>query len=664
MNQGGRAPRGELPILHRSPSRGALVAPVDGAVLVDGVTPLDRRRLNLRWLCASSLIATCGAALMGAALRMSVDTDLAPARPTFRQVAAQVAEGQGVVGRRGDRLVRHQLVASDREEFSAPVAYQAGAREIIRTQPFVRLVTSLSSGDEVDGQIPPFDPTRQLAADGQVVPVSDEPEDDPSGMTVTITRSDLASAPVPEDAPGLTDEDVAALVAAQAQVARETGPRIAVPFAPQRLLSQILVAAPDGDGAGTAAGADDGRDPFHAIEVRVVPENITTLAETEPASGVSLTETRDVVLKRGETLADALAANGAEPARAKAILAALSEHARTGLAEGQHVDLLLIRSRAGETARRIARVTLYGAGGVEEIAAERDSGGFVAVAPPSAQVAAARSGDEGADGSGASLYKSIYEAVLRNGLPGILAERIVGIFAFGLDMQHRITPSDRLEVLFSPSEKAGGPPEVRYVALTLDGVKHRAYRFEAPDTGAASFFSETGSSLRKFLMRMPIADGRITSPFGTRVHPILHYARFHNGVDWANKAGTPIMATGDGTVAYAGPRGGYGNRIEIHHANGYVTAYNHLQRLAHGVQVGATVHQGQVIAFMGSTGLSTGPHVHYEVSVNGRFLDSMTIRLPDSQGVSARLMTAFERQVAATNAIRHRGGMVVSALPL
>ncbi|MGT2479710.1 M23 family metallopeptidase [Methylobacterium oryzae CBMB20] len=95
-----------------------------------------------------------------------------------------------------------------------------------------------------------------------------------------------------------------------------------------------------------------------------------------------------------------------------------------------------------------------------------------------------------------------------------------------------------------------------------------------------------------------------------------------------------------------------------------MTAYNHLQRLAHGVQVGATVHQGQVIAFMGSTGLSTGPHVHYEVSVNGRFLDPMTIRLPDSQGVSARLMTAFERQVAATNAIRHRGGMVVSALPL
>ncbi|XYD08063.1 M23 family metallopeptidase [Methylobacterium sp. NMS12] len=594
---------------------------------------------------------------------MSVDTDLAPAMPTFRKGPAQVAEGQGVVGRRGDRLVRHQLVASDREEFSAPVAHQAGAREIIRTQPFVRLVTSLSSGDEVDGQIPPFDPTHQFAEDGQFAPASDEPEDDPSGTMVTITRSDLAGTPVPHDAPGLSDEDVTALVETQARVARETGSRIAVPFAPQRQLSQILVGAPDDDAAAKAAGVDSGRDPFRAIEVRVVPENITDLAETEPASGLSLTETRDVVLKRGETLADALAANGAEPARAKAILAAFSDHARTGLPEGQHVDLLLIRSRAGQAARQIARVTLYGAGGVEEIVAERDSGGFVTVAPPSAQVAAARSGDDG-DGSGASLYRSIYEAVLRNGLPGILAERIVGIFAFGLDMQQRITPSDRLEVLFSPSEKAGGPPEVRYVALTLGGVKHRAYRFEAPEAGAASYFSETGTSLRKFLMRMPIAEGRITSPFGTRVHPILHYARFHNGVDWANKAGTPIMATGDGTVAYAGPRGGYGNRVEIHHANGYVTAYNHLQRLAHGVQAGANVHQGQVIAYMGSTGLSTGPHVHYEVSVNGRFLDPMTIRLPDSQGVSARLMTAFERQMAATNALRHHGTLAMSALPL
>ncbi|WP_083374258.1 M23 family metallopeptidase [Methylobacterium sp. C1] len=656
MNQGGRAPRGELPILHRSLLSSAAAPPADGA------TPLDRRRLNRRWLCASSLIATCGAALMGAALRMSVDTDLRPAPPTFRKGPAQVAEGQGVAGRRGDRLVRHQLVASDREEFSAPVAHQVGAREIIRTQPFVRLVTSLSSGDEVDGQIPPFDPTRQLAEDGQVAAVSDEPEDDPSGTMVTITRSGLAGAPVPDDAPGLSDEDVTALVETRAQVAREAGSRIAVPFAPQRQLSQILVAAPD-DGAAKAAGADAGHDPFHAIEVRVVPENITDLAETEPASGLSLTETRDVVLKRGETLADTLAANGAEPARVKAILAAFSDHARTGLSEGQHVDLLLIRSRAGQSARQISRVTLYGAGGVEEIVAERDSGGFVTVAPPSAQFAAARTGDDG-DGSGATLYRSIYEAVLRNGLPGILAERIVGIFAFGLDMQHRVNPSDRLEVLFSPSEKAGGPPEVRYVALTLDGVKHRAYRFEAPEAGAASYFSETGSSLRKFLMRMPIAEGRITSPFGTRVHPILHYARFHNGVDWANKAGTPIMATGDGTVAYAGPRGGYGNRVEIHHANGYVTAYNHLQRLAHGVQAGAAVHQGQVIAYMGSTGLSTGPHVHYEVSVNGHFLDPMAIRLPDSQGVSAKLMTAFERQVAATNTLRHHGALAMSALPL
>ncbi|MEE7502021.1 M23 family metallopeptidase [Methylobacterium sp. C33D] len=656
MNEGGRASRGALLTLHRALSRS------DAVATADGVTPLDRRRLNLRWLCASSLIATCGAALMGAALRLSVDTDLAPAKPTFRQVSAQAAEGQGVIGRRGDRLVRHPLVASDREEFSAPVTEQAGARELIRTQPFVRLVTSLSAGDAVDGQIPPFDPTRQLAEDGQVATVSDEPGDDPSGTTVTITRSALADVPVAEDAPGLTDEDVTALVEAQAQVAREAGPRIAVPYAPQRLLSQILIDAP-GDAAAKAVGAEPSRDTFHAIEVRVVPENITDLAESEPASVTSLTETRDIVLKRGETLADALAANGAEPARVAAILAAFSEHARTGLAEGQHVDLLLIRSRAGQAVRQIARVTLYGAGGVEEVVAERDTGGFVTVAPPSDQVAAARSGDE-TDGSGASLYRSIYEAVLRNGLPGILAERIVGIFAFGLDMQHRITPSDRLEVLFSPSEKAGGPPEVRYVALTLDGVKHRAYRFETPETGAARYFSEAGTSLRKFLMRMPIADGRITSPFGTRVHPILHYARFHNGVDWANKAGTPIMATGDGTVAYAGPRGGYGNRIEIHHANGYVTAYNHLQRLAHGVAVGTTVHQGQVIAYMGSTGLSTGPHVHYEVSVNGRFLDPMTIRLPDSQGVPAKSMAAFERQVAATNTIRHHGALAMSALPL
>lgn len=651
MRRGGRI-RSKRPALHR-------LAPLD-----DEPRLPDRRRLNARWLCASVLIATCGAGLMAAALRVSVDTDLVPAQPEFRSDRiAEIAGEPGAPARRGDRLVRRHLIASDREEFTAPVAHHAGSREIVRVQPFVRLVTGLSSGDDPGGEIPPFDPAHQLAELGQPDPAADEPEEDATETTVTITRSDLTTAPVSDDAPALSDEDVTALIEAEAHLSQISGSQVAVPMASQRLLSQALVSAHTGTEPSTAAGVNDEHDPFRDIEVRVVPENITTLAKTEPSSRASVTETRDVVLQHGQTLADALANNGANPERVKAILAVLSEHARTNLSEGQHLDLLLIR-QSGQPAEQIARVTLYGAGGVEEIVAERDAGGFVSIAPFSTPASVSRPTDDAADEDGESLYRGIYEAVLRNGMPGALAARIVSVFALGLDMQRPVTASDRLEVLLSPTDKSGALPEVQYACLTLNGVKHRAYRFEAPDTGTVSYFTETGASLRKFLMRMPIAEGRITSPFGTRMHPILHYARFHNGIDWANKAGTPIMATGDGTVAFAGPRGGYGNRIEIHHANGYVTAYNHLQRLSHTVHVGGTVRQGQIIAYMGSTGLSTGPHVHYEVSVNGRFLDPMTIRLPDSRGVLAGLMTTFERQVATTNAIRHHDKLAMSASPL
>ncbi|WP_233383694.1 M23 family metallopeptidase [Methylobacterium sp. C25] len=557
--------------------------------------------------------------------------------------------------------MRRQLVASDKEEFTAPIARQVGAREIVRVQPLIRLVASLASGDDDTADIPPFDPTRQLAADNPT-PSADEAEEDGSDTAISIKRSDLGEEPIGDDAPAMSDEGVTALVEAELALTKIAEPRGSGPLAPQRLLSMALSAS-SVDVSSSAEDADE-PNPFRAIEVRVVPENVTTLAKADPASRTGLTETRDIVLQHDQTLAEALAKNGADPARVRSILSALSEHARTGLPEGQHMSLLLMHHGGDPTTAQLARVTLYGVGGVEEIAAERDAGGFVPVAAPAGTTRSPELTSDADDESTGNLYAGIYEAVLRNGLPREVAERIVSIFVFGMDMKRAVKATDRLEVLVSPAEKAGGQAELLYASLIIDGVKHRAYRFEEPETGTVNYFNEDGGSLRRFLLRMPIAEGRITSPFGTRIHPILHYARFHNGIDWANKAGTPIMATGNGTVVFAGPRGGYGNRIEIRHANGYATAYNHLQRLSHSVHVGATVRQGQVIAYMGSTGLSTGPHVHYEVSVNGRFLDPMTIRLPDSHGVPDALKTIFARQVVATNSIRHHETLALSTEPL
>ena len=142
------------------------------------------------------------------------------------------------------------------------------------------------------------------------------------------------------------------------------------------------------------------------------------------------------------------------------------------------------------------------------------------------------------------------------------------------------------------------------------------------------YYDEQGNSAKKFLMRNPVKGGRYTSGFGDRRHPLFRKIRMHTGVDWAAPSGTPILAAGDGTVERVGREGGYGNYVRIRHANGFATAYGHMSRFAAGVEPGVTVKQGQIIGYVGSTGYSTGPHLHFEVLVNNSFVNPMTIQVP------------------------------------
>ena len=166
-----------------------------------------------------------------------------------------------------------------------------------------------------------------------------------------------------------------------------------------------------------------------------------------------------------------------------------------------------------------------------------------------------------------------------------------------------------------------------YATMTVRDQSFRYYRFLTPDDTLVDFYDESGRSTGKFLLRKPIADGEMTSGFGMRFHPILHFARMHTGVDWAAPIGTPILAAGNGVVIKAGWDSGYGRRVEIQHANGYVTTYIHMSGFGRGVVEGVRVTQGQVVGYLGQTGLATGPHLHYEVIINGNFVDPMAIKL-------------------------------------
>jgi murein DD-endopeptidase MepM/ murein hydrolase activator NlpD len=214
-----------------------------------------------------------------------------------------------------------------------------------------------------------------------------------------------------------------------------------------------------------------------------------------------------------------------------------------------------------------------------------------------------------------------------------------------------------IEVFFGLDHSDRGDhsaPEILYAAIEQNGLKRKYYRYKTRDDGEVGYYDDTGKSAKKFLMRKPMSTGKFRSRFGMRRHPILRYRKMHSGVDWSAPRGTPIMAAGDGVIREAKWRSGYGKWISIRHANGYETGYAHQTRFARGIRVGQRVRQGQVIGYVGSTGLSTGPHLHYEVLVNNRAVNPMRIRLPRGRVLKADAQTEFEKERDRTEALIER----------
>ena len=188
--------------------------------------------------------------------------------------------------------------------------------------------------------------------------------------------------------------------------------------------------------------------------------------------------------------------------------------------------------------------------------------------------------------------------------------------------------------------------ELLYTSMTIDGQDRKFYRFRTPDD-VVDYYDEQGNSAKKFLMRNPVKGGRYTSGFGDRRHPLLKYQRMHTGVDWAAPSGTPILAAGDGTVEKVGREGGYGNYVRLRHANGFATAYGHMSASPPASSPASAVKQGQIIGYVGSTGMSTGPHCHFEVMVNTKFVNPMTIQVPRGLQLTGRQLAEFQTRAGS-----------------
>ena len=254
------------------------------------------------------------------------------------------------------------------------------------------------------------------------------------------------------------------------------------------------------------------------------------------------------------------------------------------------------------------------------------------------------------------IEQSIYETALSQGATDQQVVDYADVFGYDIDFQREMRSGDTFSMLYETYVDERGEPvktgALLYASMDGEALKKQFYRFTPADDGQVDYFDETGQSAKKFLMKTPINGARLSSSFGNRRHPILGYTKLHKGTDFAAPPGTPIYAAGNGRIERAGPFGSYGNYIRIRHANGYQTAYAHMKGFARGMRPGAVVKQGQVIGYVGTTGRSTGPHLHYEVYINNKPVNAMSLKLPTGRKLEGEPLEAFLAERDRIDALR------------
>ena len=249
----------------------------------------------------------------------------------------------------------------------------------------------------------------------------------------------------------------------------------------------------------------------------------------------------------------------------------------------------------------------------------------------------------------AIITNSLYSSAVNVGIePNVIIE-FARIYGFQIDFQRDIWKNDSFQIVYESfldtNNKVIDTGKILYANLILQGKENDLYIFKTKD--GYEHFDQAGRSVKKSLMKTPINGARLSSSFGMRKHPILGYNKMHRGTDFAAPEGTPIMASGDGKVVRARWCGGGGNCIKIKHNSTYTTVYAHLKNFARGIREGARVKQGQIIGYVGSTGMSTGPHLHYEVIINGKKVNSQKLKLP-----SGKVLKKKERELFEVNKIK------------
>ncbi|MBL8709131.1 MAG: peptidoglycan DD-metalloendopeptidase family protein [Rhodospirillaceae bacterium] len=357
-----------------------------------------------------------------------------------------------------------------------------------------------------------------------------------------------------------------------------------------------------------------------------------------------------IEVQPGDTLFGVLVDAGLSQEEATSAVGALADvFSPRSLKAGQEITLNLATGGTAAAADQAQLVSLSLEPSVErDVTVTRDAQGALvaeAVDKPLTETRARAAG---------IITYSLYDAAMKAGLPSSVIADVIKAYSYDVDFQRDIQEGDSFEIVYERFENADGElartGQMLYAMLNTSGVAHPIYWFERDGDG--EFFTPKGEAVRKNLLATPIDGARITSGFGQRKHPILGYTKMHKGMDFGAPTGTPIYAAGNGTVVEIGKKGAYGNYIRLKHNGTYQTAYAHASKFAKGLKKGDKVKQGQVIAYVGTTGRSTGPHLHFEVLEAGVQINPKKIKSTGGDKLAGKDLKTFKALVAAIDAER------------
>ena len=600
---------------------------------------------RLKWFVSTIIVAAAGISIIGivmyASMRMEDGSGMIGAirhaglEAMKPKAGATHAEDKPVsVGTKTARISVSSKGVATKHIIYEQVVQRRGTRDFITKKSYVRIQATLATDRPRDeNRIPPFNAADLLGNDTPIARKDQSGGEVATDPRVTVRFLDMAGGFLPkEDNQELSNGEVEHLVAEADALYAESEASL------------------------TEAGNDDKPQDSNLQLASAKAEKNTTILykKLDEEDAADAFDIRVITARGGEALDAIIKSAGVDNVQAGLVIDAVGKTMKSSkrLRSGEEVRLALTPSSLDEGSIEVAKLSLFFQGAHELTLSRSSEGGYVASDVP----VKGETNTEDTSSDRASVYVSSYRAAQSQDLPPDFFTKFLKINSYDVDFKQKAKAGDSFDLFYEliPDENGGEKPgELLYVSISVGGETRGYYRFRTPD-GAIDYYDDKGSNSKKFLMRMPVKAGRLTSGFGYRKHPLYGIVKLHSGIDYAAPVGTPILASGNGTIEVAGREGGYGNYVRIRHANSYKTAYGHMHRFAEGVVKGAKVRQGQIIGFIGTTGASTGPHLHYEVLVNNRFTNPLLIKIPRSRQLQARLLQDFRKEKARLDDLMHR----------